>query len=204
MILDMEAVSYNRHNGLDRDALTIDPAKLDDLSQEDAEHLLAALTVHRLRQGWTATPRGTGEKFPGRCRRSGHERADGVPGHIRPGWASGGNPHRGSVRPAGNAATTTSRWRRERKPPEYHVDCGGALHWSGLLMGYDPDTGRISRTWDEMPSGPNGAQRRVRGRRFQSRLTSCWKLKGNIWASTYGSEGPHRRRPPRQKPDFRA
>ena len=45
-------------------------------------------------------------------------------------------------------------------PPAYH-DCGyGPLQWSGHLHAYEPETGKILRTWDEKP--PAITQIRIR------------------------------------------
>ena len=143
MILGMEAVPYNQPDGR-----TIDPAAIEDLSHEDTEQLLAALTVHRLRKGWTATPEYLQESSPGNTPAESMSEmsvflaawnpvsAGAIIADLYVCWDC--DNHHIPVEPGKN-------------PPAFHNDCGGKLEWSGHLTGYDPDSGRIWRTWDEQP-----------------------------------------------------
>ena len=120
------------------------------LSQEDAEQLLALLTVMRDMEDWTATPQEL-EVPRGTLQELSPELSAFLSGWTNDGWDGEiiadlyvcwdcGNHHL-PVEP-------------DVVAPDFHADCGGALEWSGHLLSYDPETGVIGRTWDEMPRPP--------------------------------------------------
>ena len=138
------------------------PQQLAALSQDGAEELLALLVVMRDMAGWSATPEELAKVPQGTFRQLSAELSAFLHDPDLPDLDVEAVPEGLAI------ADLYVCWdcknhhipvEPDEDPPAFHVDCGGALEWSGRLMSYDPETGIFGRTWDEKPRMPQVAGR---------------------------------------------